>query len=850
MLALKPLFTLNRVTVFGDNADPDQFYYLPEQVHLATDNSGKPQFTLIKYMRDITDNPDWTEGEQLGGGFLIFSVNLSLDADTRSQIIRQANKFSKGSPNLATAPFTDGTVRVLALDATNAPVQGRIRFVENVIGTTKPSLFGDLQATFSLELSQEGVTMLEQAFEKGGQPIGLVYDMTFLGLRPAFDVTVKADYRRIYEEFNAKLAAQYMMIRAEIEAGFQKLIENKAIEVTVNSYTTDANMREQQQNALKFFTDNLLKDFFTPSLQMPAAQSTSLLGELAGMLGLPQSANRPASNPSAPAGQGAATPTTQTAAARPTGTATAAPPVTTTPRTASTSAASIATAGMANPSRAITTTAPTGTAATTGPSGSSGTTTPTATTPTASTTATATPAPSASSTATTPVSTTATSTASTTPSGSSGSTTTTTTTTSTASHPTATTTTTTTAGSAASRPTTAASSGSSSSSAARPGGASAATTPAAGAAGGSNLALGFTMRYVHQDELKTFTMSWKEAAATEQHHTPNGTFGIMLRGLNKSEHFISVNLDDDFFKRLKVMIDCPTPFASVGLSQVKVHLEYGIGNNGQPLYVDDVELKPDATGHITPQELTTALDARRELSYKYRVDFYFDPSTSIRGQKMHYTTEMLTSMDRMLTIDPATYVGMMNINVTAGELSFDQIPRVQVKMGYDDAANNFHVEDSFVLSKDKTNFDWRLRLSDPAQKTYWYDVTYFLPDDRSIQMPRQTASGQNLVINEPWQDRLDLLVDALWDDTISHFVLQLDYTDSTNNYRYSTVKRMASVNEIPLNLSIPLLDRANRNYKYQITALGKDNSVRRIPSTQAEDTYLLMSPPAPAIPTP
>jgi len=837
MLALKPLFTINRVTVFGDNADPDQFYYLPEQVHLATDSSGKPQFTLIKYMRDITDNPEWSEGQALGGGFLIFSVNLSLDDDTRSQIIRQANKFSQGSPNLATAPFTDGSVRVLALDATDAPVQGRIRFVENVIGTTKPSLFGDLQATFSLELSQEGVTMLEQAFEKGGQPIGLVYDMTFLGLRPAFDVTVKADYHRIYEEFNAKLAAQYMMIRAEIEAGFQKLIEDKAIEVTVNSYTTDANMREQQQNALRFFTETLLRDFFTPSLQMPAAQSTSLLGELSNMLGLPQSANRNVSNASAAPGHGAATPTAQTAATHATGTTATAPPPTTTARTASTSAASIATAGTANPSHGVTTTAPTGTAATVGPSGSSGSTAAPSTTASTATSATS----ASGATATTP------------PTGSSGSTTTTpASSASTASHPTATSTTTTTAGSAGSRPSTAGPSGSSGSTAAHPSGASGAggaTSPsAAGAAGGNNLAIGFTMRYIHQEELKTFTMSWKEAAAAEQHHTPNGTFGVMLRGLNKSEHFISVNLDDDFFKRLKVMIDCPTPFASIGLSEVKVHLEYGLGNNGQPLYVDDVELKPDANGHITPQELTTALDARRELSYQYRVDFYFDPSTSIRGQKMHYTTDMIKCMDRMLTIDPATYVGMMNINVTAGELSFDQIPRVQVKMGYDDAANNFHVEDSFVLSKDKTNFDWRLRLSDPTQKTYWYDVTYFLPDDRSIQMPRQTASGQNLVINEPWEDRLDLLVDALWDDTISHFVLQLDYTDSTNNYRYSTVKRMASMNEIPLNLSIPLLDRANRNYHYQITALGKDNSVHRTPSTQAEDTYLLLS--AAPVPTP
>ncbi len=349
------------------------------------------------------------------------------------------------------------------------------------------------------------------------------------------------------------------------------------------------------------------------------------------------------------------------------------------------------------------------------------------------------------------------------------------------------------------------------------------------------------MRYIHQDELKTFTMSWKEAAAAEQHHTPNGTFGLLLRGLNKSEHFISVNLDDDFFQRLKVMVDCPTPFASIGLSEVKLHLEYGDRGDGQPRYVDDVELKPDAQGHVQPQELTCALDERRHLSYQYRLDFYFDPSTSIRGQKMHYTTEMITSLDRMLTIDPATFIGFLNVSATVGDLNFDEIPRVQVKIGYEDVANNFHVEDSFILSKDKPTFDWRVRLSDPGQKAYWYDVTYFLVGDRNIKLPRQTGSGQNLVINEPWEDRMDVLVDALWDETLAHFVLQLDYEDAANNYRYSVVKRLAGQEEVPISLSIPVINRQRRQYRYQTTALGKDNSVRRTPPVNGEETYLLMT---------
>src|SRR5438128_12502963 len=98
MLLLKPLFVVNRVTVYGANFDKDQFYYLPMTVHLSTRADGQPDFTLLSYLRDVTDNPAFSEGQSLGGGFLIFSVDMSLDDDTRMAILRQAQRFSEGTP--------------------------------------------------------------------------------------------------------------------------------------------------------------------------------------------------------------------------------------------------------------------------------------------------------------------------------------------------------------------------------------------------------------------------------------------------------------------------------------------------------------------------------------------------------------------------------------------------------------------------------------------------------------------------------------------------------------------------------------------------------------------------------
>jgi hypothetical protein len=349
---------------------------------------------------------------------------------------------------------------------------------------------------------------------------------------------------------------------------------------------------------------------------------------------------------------------------------------------------------------------------------------------------------------------------------------------------------------------------------------------------------------MHVEELKTFEMSWKEAAAQEMEHAPNGTFGLLLQRLDRNQHFIDVNLDSDFFQRLKVLVDCPTPFAPIGLSEVTLHLEYGDNGSGQPFYVDDVELKPDAQGHVTPQVLTCSLDKKRTLSYQYRLDFFFDPTSAIRGQKYHYTTAMISGIDRSVTIDPETYVGFLRVDAAAGDLDFDAIPRAQVKIGYDDASNNFHVEDTFVLAKDVPKFEWLVRLSDPQQRQYWYELTYFLVDDQTIVIPRQTSIERNLVINQPWEDRLNVLVDGQLAQGTARLVVEVEYQDSAAGYRFSHVKPITKPADVPDNVRIPVLDRTQRTYSYRITAVFNDNSVRQGTYTQASDPYLLASTPS------
>lgn len=259
--------TVDGVTVFSDHADPSQFWYLPGPVQLgrrARDN--RASFTFIKYGNVSGDSIE-------GRGFLMFEVDLKLDPDVERKIMSRISSMAKGQPKLAAVPFDEGTVECIALDlqgggGTTAQVsaEGTFQAVEKILGATVPSLHGNNNAAFSLSLSQEGATILESVFKEKGTPIGAVYNLKYSGLRPALEVEIKANLKRVYDHFSAGLEGQVYFVRAGIDAGFEKLVEDKVIEINVINYSTEDDRMDKENWALNFFKENLLGEWFRPTL--------------------------------------------------------------------------------------------------------------------------------------------------------------------------------------------------------------------------------------------------------------------------------------------------------------------------------------------------------------------------------------------------------------------------------------------------------------------------------------------------------------------------------------------------------------------------------------------------------
>lgn len=260
-------FTIDGVTVFADHADQNQFWYLPGPVSIAKRDDGSPDFTFIRY------KPAVVSAGAKGGGFVMFDVNLKLRPETESKIRSKCSEFSNGSVTLTAAPFDTGTVRCVALNlqgsggtAAHAAPDGAFNAVEEILGASIPSMSGDEDAVFSLTLSQEGATILQQAYAQGAAPIGVIYEMKFTALRPALHVKITADFSRIYDHFGASLEGSYYFLKVGIDAAFEKLVQIGAIKVEVIDFTGEADKNDKEKWALDFFKDKLLNDWFEPTL--------------------------------------------------------------------------------------------------------------------------------------------------------------------------------------------------------------------------------------------------------------------------------------------------------------------------------------------------------------------------------------------------------------------------------------------------------------------------------------------------------------------------------------------------------------------------------------------------------
>jgi hypothetical protein len=270
MLYLNPPFHLiEGVSLFSDHADPLQYYYLPMMPKLtliADPSTGQkiPQIQLIKY-----------RGKAGNGGFLNFDVNIGVEASTLAKIqdkLKQILGLSQ-PPRLAPVPLVDGTVRLLLFGKQTGDVatanSTTPQFVVKIDQAAKPSLYGENQAAFSVALDQYGVTVMEKALQGEMSPIGIVYSLDYLALRPAYSVRLSVDWDRVQKHLDEHFGVDAVFVSVDIDKAVDELIEQRAIRIEADTFVPegeDEALLGRRDQAVNEVREMITDAFFKPSI--------------------------------------------------------------------------------------------------------------------------------------------------------------------------------------------------------------------------------------------------------------------------------------------------------------------------------------------------------------------------------------------------------------------------------------------------------------------------------------------------------------------------------------------------------------------------------------------------------
>lgn len=165
--------------VFADDADPGLFYAVPELPRVQRRTDGSAALSFLKYRI-----PPAGTAEADGGGFLDFRTELVLDGALRAAVLDQLAARGVAAPRLGEPTWLDGTVGLVTLGATPGGL------VEQIGGSTRPSLTGANAAWFAMRLSRDGAALLWTQLREAEPPIAVQYSLTVMARFPPARVRV------------------------------------------------------------------------------------------------------------------------------------------------------------------------------------------------------------------------------------------------------------------------------------------------------------------------------------------------------------------------------------------------------------------------------------------------------------------------------------------------------------------------------------------------------------------------------------------------------------------------------------------------------------------------------------
>jgi hypothetical protein len=356
-----------------------------------------------------------------------------------------------------------------------------------------------------------------------------------------------------------------------------------------------------------------------------------------------------------------------------------------------------------------------------------------------------------------------------------------------------------------------------------------------------NPVVAFRLKFVHQNELKKFTFEYNRQDATQRTYAPQGFFDLMLQDLQDAERmFVEVDLDDPFFRTLAINASMPIDFGRIALKSSHVAIEYGTPADPQNHRSSDFVFSPQDAGD---KKFEFFLNRRFETSYRYAVDFNFDPQSTWSAEKFSYHLGPFTTDNRNLFVNPYEHLGFLEVTLFPHEIDDKVVDAIDVTVQpvKPDLTPAGPSKILHVLPDSQEQL-YRFRSPDPQVVSYSYQVTTLLKDGTSRVAEPKISRASRLPINDPFDDALAIELVPLFDTTAVRLAfVDIEYDDNPNNYHRRERITLEGQAERST-LRIALMNKDLREYRFRMTFVGTNNQIRAGAFQTTTETILAIAP--------
>jgi hypothetical protein len=303
-----------------------------------------------------------------------------------------------------------------------------------------------------------------------------------------------------------------------------------------------------------------------------------------------------------------------------------------------------------------------------------------------------------------------------------------------------------------------------------------------------------------------------------------------------SDYARVIDLDDPFFKTLRVNVFVNADFKNLPIHSVEVKLTY----QGRPM-PNLAEGEPDGEVVLGSEGAVgkfAAFIAGDDWKYKYSYQVNY------RGESRQFQSPEIETNEGNLTIG-VDDVGLLAVDVSAGDLNWSELERVGVVLTYEDSAHGVApIEEQFQLTQAAPEHRIQRVIFQPLRNNYRYRVKYFMKGGKEFQGPEQQGRANKLFVNDVFDARKTISVRGVGDfaNRIQTVFVDVDYTDTDNGY--SQTKSQALNATTPFfDWTFPVISDKLGKVTYRATIAYKDGTSEQLPPATASTNTIVVPPP-------